>query len=191
MYVSLHVKWKSTGIRNGNFSPESTVLLGHLYRHRGQRRLVMRWIRAKTKSVRCCWISKWKEFVSIIYFRTFKLISEVSVYFRWKDFREYQKANACIAKINIYWISMCVRCKWQSCFNANGTRAQNNADWDNMRKKIPLRGAVIISCELNLCYDIEQSEKFSSKRGARWSNHEKDHCIVKSKGRSWKNDNCR
>ena len=32
-----------------------------------------------------------------------------------------------------------------------------------MRKKIPLRGAVIISCELNLCYDIEQSEKFSSR----------------------------
>ena len=25
-----------------------------------------------------------------------------------------------------------------------------------MREKIPLRGAVIISCELNLCYDIEQ-----------------------------------
>lgn len=32
-----------------------------------------------------------------------------------------------------------------------------------MRKKIPLRGAVIISCELNLCYDIEHSRKFSSR----------------------------
>ena len=32
-----------------------------------------------------------------------------------------------------------------------------------MGKKIPLRGAVIISCELNLCYDIEQSRKFSSR----------------------------
>lgn len=32
-----------------------------------------------------------------------------------------------------------------------------------MREKIPLRGAFIISRELNLCYDIEQSEKFLSR----------------------------